>query len=117
MTPSLPLPRQYASETKERLITARACIRTVIPISRQGKTGISLTLARDRKDEIPAHRFALTGLPGRDICSSPDLLSQLDNLVTGTLKCARQTFHIPSSHRTREAGRAAGNSVKKSQEQ
>ncbi len=33
-------------------------IRTVIPVSPQGKTGIPLTLAYDRKDEIPALRFA-----------------------------------------------------------
>ena len=41
-----------------RRSTARACIRTVIPVSPQGKTGISLTQARARKDEIPARRFA-----------------------------------------------------------
>ena len=38
--------------------TARACTRAVIPVSAQRKTGISLTQARARKDEIPARRFA-----------------------------------------------------------
>ena len=31
-----------------------ACTRTVIPVSPQGKTGISQTQARARKDEVPA---------------------------------------------------------------
>ena len=43
---------------QDRLTTARAYSRTVIPVSPQGKTGISLTLARAKKDEIPALRFA-----------------------------------------------------------
>ena len=40
------------------LSTARVCTRTVIPVSPQGKTGIFLTQARARKDEIPARRSA-----------------------------------------------------------
>jgi len=42
----------------DRVTTARVCSRTVIPVSPQGKTGISQTLARAKKDEIPALRFA-----------------------------------------------------------
>ncbi len=42
----------------DRVTTARACSRTVIPVSPQGKTGISLTRAHARKDEIPALRLA-----------------------------------------------------------
>ncbi len=47
-----------ASFQQDRVTTARACTRTVIPVSPQGKTGIPQTLARARKDEIPARRFA-----------------------------------------------------------
>jgi len=42
----------------DRVPTARAYPRTVIPVSPQGKTGISQTQARTGKDEIPARRFA-----------------------------------------------------------
>jgi len=38
--------------------TAYAYTRTVIPVSPQGKTGISQTQARAKKDEIPARRCA-----------------------------------------------------------
>jgi len=41
-----------------RQSTARDYTKAVIPVSPQGKTGISLTQARARKDEIPALRFA-----------------------------------------------------------
>ncbi|HHL73810.1 MAG TPA: hypothetical protein ENJ29_14975 [Bacteroidetes bacterium] len=42
----------------DRVTTARAYPGTVIPVSPQGKTGISQTQACARKDEIPARRFA-----------------------------------------------------------
>ncbi len=41
-----------------RQSTARGYTKAVIPVSPQGKTGISRTQARGRKDEIPALRFA-----------------------------------------------------------
>ncbi len=40
------------------LSTVRACTKTVILVSPQGKTGISQTRARARKDEIQAPRCA-----------------------------------------------------------
>ncbi len=40
------------------LTIARASPQTIIPVSPRGKTGISQTQARNRKDEIPAPRFA-----------------------------------------------------------
>ena len=57
------VPPRERCEERDRVITARIRSRTVIPVSPQGKTGISLTQARGRKDEIPALRFAWPGLP------------------------------------------------------
>ncbi len=61
-----------------RQSTARDYTKAVIPVSPQGKTGISLTQARVRKDEIPAG-----AAPGRnDRCRYPahtQLAIKVDN--------------------------------------
>ncbi|HHL72000.1 MAG TPA: hypothetical protein ENJ29_05755 [Bacteroidetes bacterium] len=52
------LPSPVVSFQPVFLSTTHARTRTVIPVSAQRKTGISQTLARAGKDEIPARRFA-----------------------------------------------------------